>query len=49
MIRDENGLLTGYVYVDISGRDPGTYIKDADRALRSAPNLLPHGYSLEWG
>ena len=26
MIRDEDGLLTGYVYVDIAGQDPGGYI-----------------------
>ena len=26
MIRDENGRLSGYVYVDVSGRDIGSYI-----------------------
>ena len=26
MLRNENGLLTGYVYVDITGRDPGGYV-----------------------
>jgi len=29
MIRDEDGLLTGYVYVDIAGQDPGGYIQEA--------------------
>ncbi|MBI4799888.1 MAG: efflux RND transporter permease subunit, partial [Desulfarculus sp.] len=29
MIRDENGLLTGYVYVDVSGRDIGGYVDEA--------------------
>ena len=48
MIRDENGLLTGYVYVDLSGRDPAGYIEAADRALHGTPGLLPGGYSLEW-
>src|SRR5215472_9774132 len=33
MIRDENGFLTGYVYVDLGDRDPGTYIADAQAAL----------------
>ena len=27
MIRDEDGLLTGYVYVDVAGRDPGSYVR----------------------
>ena len=34
MIRDENGLLTGYVYVDLANRDPGSYIAEASRVLR---------------
>src|SRR5262245_11309258 len=28
MIRDENGLLAGYVYVDLAGRDIGSYVAD---------------------
>ena len=31
MIRNENGLLTGYVYVDVAGRDIGSYV-DGGRA-----------------
>ena len=27
MIRNEDGLLTGYVYVDLAGRDPAGYVK----------------------
>ncbi len=27
MIRDENGMLSGYVYVDVAGRDLGSYVK----------------------
>ena len=47
MIRDENGLLSGYVYVDIEGIDVGTYVKAAKEHI--AANLkLPAGYSLEW-
>lgn len=44
MIRDENGKLAGYVYVDIIGRDVGGYVEDAKKMLRD--NLkLPAGYS----
>jgi len=48
MIRDENGLLTGYVYVDLANRDAGSYITDADRVLRQKINLPP-GYLISWG
>jgi len=47
MIRDEDGLLTGYVYVDISGQDPGGYIAEADRLLREKLEL-PAGYAVLW-
>lgn len=47
MIRNENGRLTGYVYIDVSGRDHGGYIADAKTALREKLSL-PAGYSLEW-
>ena len=47
MIRDENGLLSGYVYVDIEGIDVGTYVKNAkEHVLKDLK--LPAGYSLEW-
>ena len=36
MIRDEDGLLTGYVYVDVAGQDPGSYVEEADRLLTTA-------------
>jgi Cu(I)/Ag(I) efflux system membrane protein CusA/SilA len=47
MIRNENGLLTGYVYVDLAGRDPASYVEEADRLLR-AELQLPAGYSVTW-
>jgi Cu(I)/Ag(I) efflux system membrane protein CusA/SilA len=47
MIRDEDGLLTGYVYVDIAGRDPNGYIAEADRLLREKIKL-PAGYAISW-
>jgi Cu(I)/Ag(I) efflux system membrane protein CusA/SilA len=47
MIRDEDGLLTGYVYVDIVGQDPGGYIEEADLLLRGKIEL-PAGYAVSW-
>jgi Cu(I)/Ag(I) efflux system membrane protein CusA/SilA len=47
MIRDENGLLSGYVYVDMAGRDIGSYVNDAKMAVREKVDL-PTGYSLTW-
>ena len=47
MIRNENGLLAGYVYVDIVGRDIGGYVHDAKREV-ARDVKLPQGYSLEW-
>ncbi|MBP9698407.1 MAG: efflux RND transporter permease subunit [Elusimicrobia bacterium] len=47
MIRDENGMLSGYVYVDLSGRDVGGYVTDAKKIVREKL-VLPAGYSLVW-
>ncbi len=47
MIRDENGLLNGYVYVDITGRDVGGYVQEAKKLLRDKLTL-PTGYTLTW-
>jgi len=47
MIRNENGLLTGYVYIDVVGRDPGSYISEANQLLRDRLRL-PTGYSIAW-
>jgi Cu(I)/Ag(I) efflux system membrane protein CusA/SilA len=47
MIRNENGLLAGYVYVDMAGRDIGGYVDEAKRVVASQL-ALPTGYSLEW-
>ncbi len=47
MIRDENGRLTGYVYVDIAGRDVGGYVDDAKAAVMAAVTMPP-GYTLVW-
>ncbi|GFO66650.1 cation transporter [Geomonas limicola] len=47
MIRNEDGLLTGYVYVDLQGRDPQGYIDEAAPLLRKQVELPP-GYALSW-
>jgi Cu(I)/Ag(I) efflux system membrane protein CusA/SilA len=47
MIRDEDGLLTGYVYVDVAGRDVQSYIDEAGPLLRKDIKLPP-GYALSW-
>ncbi len=47
MIRNENGLLTGYVYVDIADRDAGSYVDEASRLLRQKA-ALPPGYAISW-
>ncbi len=47
MIRDENGRLSGYVYVDVGGRDIGSYVADAKRVVKEQVKL-PVGYTLVW-
>ncbi|MBI5582939.1 MAG: efflux RND transporter permease subunit [Deltaproteobacteria bacterium] len=47
MIRDEDGLLTGYVTIDVADRDLGSYIEEAGRLLREKLKLDP-GYSVFW-
>jgi Cu(I)/Ag(I) efflux system membrane protein CusA/SilA len=47
MIRNEDGLLTGYVYVDIAGRDPESYVSEANQVLHGQLKL-PAGYSVSW-
>ena len=47
MLRDENGMLNGYVYVDVAGRDIGSYVEEAKRVV-SDHIKLPAGYSLQW-
>lgn len=47
MIRDENGLLTGYVYVDVGDRDIGSYVAQADPLLRR-DIAVPPGNMISW-
>ncbi len=54
MVRDEDGLLVGYVYVDIDQkqRDIGGYVTDAKAVVQKATERgeveLPAGYFLKW-
>ena len=47
MIRDEDGQLAGYVYVDTASRDIGGYVARARQAIDAAVTLPP-GYTLLW-
>ena len=47
MIRDEDGQLSGYVYVDMSGRDIGGYVEEAKKKVADQVQL-PAGYTLTW-
>ncbi len=47
MIKTENARLNGWVFVDIEGRDLGSYVEDARRAVADQVELPP-GYSIAW-
>ncbi len=47
MIRDEDGSLTGYVYLDLATNDYGGYVSRADQLLRQKIALRP-GYTWHW-
>ncbi|MCB0420233.1 MAG: efflux RND transporter permease subunit, partial [Bdellovibrionales bacterium] len=47
MIRNDNGLLTGYVYIDLEESNVGGYVEKAKAAVNQKLNL-PTGYSLSW-
>jgi Cu(I)/Ag(I) efflux system membrane protein CusA/SilA len=47
MLRNEDGMPTGYVYVDTSASDVARYIGEADRALREQVTW-PSGCSITW-
>jgi copper/silver efflux system protein len=47
VIRSENARLNGWIYIDIAGRDIGSYVADARQAIEK--NLdVPAGYSIAW-
>ncbi|RPJ86663.1 MAG: efflux RND transporter permease subunit [Acidobacteria bacterium] len=47
MIRDENGMLAGYVFVDLDTTDVGGYVERA-KEIVGEKLILPTGYSLLW-
>jgi len=47
MIKTENARLNGWIYIDIEGRDLGSYVAEAQQAVREQVSL-PTGYSIAW-
>jgi copper/silver efflux system protein len=47
MIRDEDGALTGYVYIDLKDTNYGGFVAEASRRFREKLNL-PANYSFQW-
>lgn len=47
MIRDEDGVLTGYVYIDLNTNDYGGFVANAGNLLKQKL-ALPPGYSYKW-
>ncbi len=47
MILDEDGLLAGYIYIDVEDRDIGGYVKEA-KAVVAKSVSIPEGYFINW-
>jgi len=47
MIRDEDGALTGYVYIDLNTKDYGGFVTHASNLLRQRL-ALPPGFTYKW-
>ena len=47
MLQSENARLTGITFVDVQGRDIGSFIAEARQAVAEQV-VLPAGYSLRW-
>jgi Cu(I)/Ag(I) efflux system membrane protein CusA/SilA len=47
MIKSENARLNGWIYIDIQGRDLGSYVSEA-RQVVAEQVKLPPGYSMSW-
>ncbi len=47
MIRDEEGQLTGYVYIDLNTKDYGGFVNQASKLLQQRLTL-PTGYTYTW-
>ena len=47
VVKSEGSLLVGYVYVDVAGRDLGSYVQEAQHIVaQQVP--MPQGYHLNW-
>jgi Cu(I)/Ag(I) efflux system membrane protein CusA/SilA len=47
MIRDEDGALTGYVYIDLKNTDYGGFVRNGDKLLHNKL-ALPANYTFRW-
>lgn len=47
MIRDEDGGLKGYIYIDLKNTDYGGFVRNADKPLHNKI-VLPANYSFQW-
>jgi Cu(I)/Ag(I) efflux system membrane protein CusA/SilA len=47
MIKTENARLNGWIYIDIEGRDLGSYVTEAQQVVHEQV-ALPTGYSIAW-
>ncbi len=47
VVRSEAAQITGWVFVDVTGRDIGSYVSEAMRTVKQQVKMSP-GYSLVW-
>ncbi len=47
MIRDEDGALTGYIYIDLNTTDYGGFVDQADKQIHDKLKL-PANYTFQW-
>ncbi|MBT8130234.1 MAG: CusA/CzcA family heavy metal efflux RND transporter, partial [Gammaproteobacteria bacterium] len=47
LIKTEDARLNGWIYIDIEGRDLGSYVLDAQQVVADQVDLPP-GYSISW-
>jgi Cu(I)/Ag(I) efflux system membrane protein CusA/SilA len=47
MIRDEDGALTGYIYIDLKNTNYGGFVREADKLLHEKL-ALPANYTFQW-
>src|SRR5207245_1777266 len=47
MIKNEEGFKAGFLYVDVTGRDLGSYVEAAKKVV-TAQVRVPPGYQLAW-